>query len=223
MSAVQQQDLEDPQQGRNLANSCFEKRHEKVSENRCCSWTVLHNYSRINAVVPNFSCQIWPCVYVGLVSVYKCNGGKHQWLTLLTLVYVDEDRLFVLRRRRRKWKTGSCQESNPEPLTWGASALTTELQPPGNHQSSQSSPYIASGTECFSFNTDSHSVCTAELHLGLTRKFSLSMGSFLMERIFWSTLTRVLTIGQGSLGSIPSCCQLFIFFSFISKLSSFFS
>ena len=167
MSAVQQQDLEDPQQGRNLANSCFGKRHEKASENRCCSWTVLHNYSRINAVVPNFSCQIWPCVYVGLVSVYKCNGGKHQWLTLLTLVYVDEDRLFVLRWRRRKWRTGSCQELNPEPLTWSASALTTELQPPGNHQSSQSSSYTASGTECFSFNTDSHSVCTVRTPLGV--------------------------------------------------------
>ena len=72
---------------------------------------------------------------------------------------------------RRKRKSSSWQELNPGFLVWAASVLTTELWPAGNHPPPQSCPYTEL-RPCF--------------------QKSLSISSFLMNRVFLTTPNIVL-------------------------------
>ena len=102
--------------------------------------------------------------------------------------------------KKGKWKAGSCRKSNPGHLWFEAPVLchlaTTARWPP---TLTIVYMYCTGGTECLSCTVtepqqpDNHQPSQSFIFTVFRVRKPLSMSSFLMERIFWSILDRVLT------------------------------
>ena len=103
-------------------------------------------------------------------SVYQVKvANSPNWPLKCKMQYMFDVVRYEVNERKVKAVT---QESNPGPVVWAVSALTTELLPPGSHQLSQSSVWQFASIVCpaaiqsdmlsfHSLTTSSMSVCSS--------------------------------------------------------------